>query len=104
MLFFFLFAGEYVIPESNPELEWPLNPGFVFPGRADDWSGKPLYTKDRYEKYGASRHFTFIFNTFVLMQIFNMIPSRKINDEWNIFEGLLKNPVFCILFVIIIGG
>ena len=27
-----------------------------------------------------SRHATFIFNTFVMMQVFNFINSRKIND------------------------
>jgi hypothetical protein len=43
VLFFLLFAGEYVIPESDPRLEWPENPGFVFPGRTSDWEGKELY-------------------------------------------------------------
>jgi P-type Ca2+ transporter type 2B len=37
---------------------------------------------------GPSRHFTFIFNTFVMMQIFNFLNARKLKDEWNTFSGL----------------
>ena len=33
---------------------------------------------DKYHMY--SRHITFIFNTFVFMQIFNFFCCRKIND------------------------
>jgi len=35
------------------------------------------------------------------MQIFNMICSRKINDELNIFNGVLSNPSFCVVWVVI---
>lgn len=49
-----------------------------------------------------SRHLTIIFNLFVFMQIFNMICSRKINDELNIFEGILSNPAFMIVWTIIV--
>ena len=44
-----------------------------------------------------------VFNTFVLMQIFNFFNSRKLNDELNIFEGLRRSPLFLIIVVIIIG-
>jgi hypothetical protein len=53
---------------------------------------------------GSSRHFTFIFTAFVLMQIFNMICARKVHDEFNIFEGLSTNPTFIILWFVVIGG
>ena len=32
-----------------------------------------------------SRHFTVIFNVFVMMQVFNFINSRKLYDEINVF-------------------
>lgn len=35
-----------------------------------------------------SRHFTFLFNLFVMMQLFNFLNSRKLKDEWNIFSNL----------------
>ena len=87
-MFTFLFAGEYFIPESDKTLQFDRPTGYVYPGRATDWDGKDLYTKEMDMKHGASRHLTFIFNSFVFMQIFNMICARKIHDEWNIFEGI----------------
>ena len=38
------------------------------------------------------------------MQIFNMICCRKVHDEWNIFDGIEKNPMFIILWIIVCGG
>ena len=67
VLFVFLFAGEYIIPESDIALQYDKPTGFVFPGRAKDWNGNPLYTKKMEMENGASRHFTFIFTSFVLM-------------------------------------
>lgn len=52
---------------------------------------------------GDSRHFTFFFNLFVCFQITNMIASRKIHDEWNIFEGFFENWVFLVVWGIIVG-
>lgn len=49
-----------------------------------------------------SRHLTVIFNLFVFMQIFNMICSRKINDEKNIFEGITTNPAFIVVWTTIV--
>jgi Cation transporting ATPase, C-terminus len=57
-----------------------------------------------FNSLGPSRHLTFIFTAFVMMQIFNMICARKIHDEWNIFEGIQNNPTFCVLWFVIIGG
>jgi len=41
-----------------------------------------------------SRHYTIIFNTFVLMQLFNEYNSRKLKGEYNIFSGLFSNHLF----------
>nr|XP_009296183.1 plasma membrane calcium-transporting ATPase 3 isoform X1 [Danio rerio]XP_009296184.1 plasma membrane calcium-transporting ATPase 3 isoform X1 [Danio rerio] len=46
-----------------------------------------------------SEHYTVVFNTFVLMQLFNEINARKIHGERNVFEGIFNNIIFCsILF------
>uniref|UniRef100_UPI00358F9F25 plasma membrane calcium-transporting ATPase 2-like isoform X2 n=1 Tax=Myxine glutinosa TaxID=7769 RepID=UPI00358F9F25 len=42
-----------------------------------------------------SEHYTVIFNTFVLMQLFNEVNARKIHGERNVFEGIFHNPIFC---------
>lgn len=46
-----------------------------------------------------SEHYTFIFNAFVWMQLFNEINSRSLEGEVNVFRGIHRNPLFCgILF------
>ncbi|XP_004425207.1 PREDICTED: plasma membrane calcium-transporting ATPase 4 isoform X3 [Ceratotherium simum simum] len=42
-----------------------------------------------------SQHYTIVFNTFVLMQLFNEINSRKIHGERNVFAGIFRNLIFC---------
>lgn len=51
----------------------------------------------------VSRHFTVVFNTFVMMQIFNFLNCRKIQDEINIFSGITRNPLFIIIVIGIFG-
>ncbi|XP_056138682.1 plasma membrane calcium-transporting ATPase 1b isoform X1 [Lampris incognitus] len=42
-----------------------------------------------------SEHYTIVFNTFVLMQLFNEMNARKIHGERNVFDGMFNNPIFC---------
>ncbi|CAD8132398.1 unnamed protein product [Paramecium pentaurelia] len=49
-----------------------------------------------------SRHYTFIFNVFVFMQVFNFINSRKLNDEFNVFANICNNPLFILIVFFII--
>ncbi|XP_076363531.1 plasma membrane calcium-transporting ATPase 2-like isoform X2 [Tachypleus tridentatus] len=51
-----------------------------------------------------SQHFTIIFNTFVMMTLFNEINARKIHGERNIFEGLFTNPIFYSILFITFGA
>ncbi|XP_039504611.1 plasma membrane calcium-transporting ATPase 2 isoform X1 [Pimephales promelas] len=46
-----------------------------------------------------SEHYTIIFNTFVMMQLFNEINARKIHGERNVFEGIFRNPIFCSIVI-----
>lgn len=41
-----------------------------------------------------SKHYTIIFNAFVLMQLFNEFNSRKLLGEFNILTGILDNRLF----------
>ncbi|KIV88341.1 calcium-translocating P-type ATPase, PMCA-type [Exophiala mesophila] len=45
-----------------------------------------------------------IFNTFVWMQIFNQYNCRRLDNNFNIFEGVLKNYWFIGIQFVIIGG
>lgn len=47
------------------------------------------------EQKKNSEHYTFIFNTFVWMQLFNEINSRSLKGECNVFRGIERNPLFC---------
>ncbi|CAI4224436.1 unnamed protein product [Auanema sp. JU1783] len=46
-----------------------------------------------------SVHFTIVFNTFVLMTLFNEINARKIHGERNVFAGLFSNPIFYVIWI-----
>jgi Ca2+ transporting ATPase len=100
-----VFGGEYFFPEPDPlwRFERATFNNFVYPGRLYDWDGTPLYVLKE-STYGSSRHMTNVFNIFVVLQIFNMINARKINDEKNIFEGFFTNKMFILVWLAIILG
>nr|VZI15731.1 unnamed protein product [Spirometra erinaceieuropaei] len=53
-------------------------------------------------EHGNSRptqHFTAIFNTFVLMTLFNEMNARKIHGQRNVFSGLFRNWIFLIIWI-----
>eukprot|EP00392_Amoebophrya_sp_AT5.2_P004054 g4059.t1 len=56
-------------------------------GRALDASGPPC------------QHYTLIFNTFVMMQLFNWINCRKLYHEYNPFQGIQNNRTFIIIWI-----
>lgn len=42
---------------------------------------------------GSAEHDTIVFNTFVIMQIFNIFNCRSVHDEFNIFEDFHRSIV-----------
>lgn len=52
----------------------------------------------------ATRLKTVVFNTFVWMQIFNQYNCRRLDNKFNIFEGMFRNYWFLGIQLIIIGG
>ncbi|KAH9583415.1 ATPase, Ca transporting, plasma membrane [Schistosoma haematobium] len=46
-----------------------------------------------------TEHFTVIFNSFVMMTLFNEINARKIHGQRNIFSGLTNNLLFVIIWI-----
>jgi Ca2+-transporting ATPase len=47
---------------------------------------------------------TLVFNTFVFMQIFKLVNSRRIDNKLNIFEGLHRNHLFMLMMAIMVTG
>uniref|UniRef100_A0A1I8MV65 Calcium-transporting ATPase n=1 Tax=Musca domestica TaxID=7370 RepID=A0A1I8MV65_MUSDO len=48
---------------------------------------------------GPTQHFTIIFNTFVMMTLFNEINARKIHGQRNVLEGFFTNPIFYSIWI-----
>ena len=95
IIFIIILAGEKFIPE-NSSYTPNTDDKYIYPGRSYEWNGDDLYKKlrDGDDDPGPSRHYTIVFNVFVFMQIFNMVNSRKINDEINVFKGVFHNAAF----------
>ena len=88
-----VFLGDTFIPEytdsydetiflNNPGYKWKdgIIGGTVRSGKLIQINGDPDY-RDIYDEFRVfSRHFTFIFNTFVMMTIFNFLNCRKLHD------------------------
>jgi Ca2+ transporting ATPase len=99
-----VFAGEKFIPESvdsydtgifagHPEYKWAdgIVGGTVRSGRMKFVTGGSDYENIYNEHRIFSRHYTFIFNTFVMMQVFNFLNSKKLHEEVNYFFISVKH-------------
>ena len=54
--------------------------------------------------YNKIKHYTIIFNTFVFMQLFNEINSRKLGAyEYNVFAGFFNNLLFLVILIFTIA-
>lgn len=89
-----------VTAHPNKDLNWDGT--YVMNGMVKGFENEPIYAP--FYDHTPSRHMTVIFNVFVLFQVFNMLAARKINDELNIFEGVISNPAFCVVWLIIALG
>jgi Ca2+ transporting ATPase len=108
ILFVLIFAGEDILPEydcdDSSHLCNPNQDGYVRSGRMYTVGGdKDYYDNFKDPNIGPSRHLTYIFNIFVLMQLSNEINSRCLTDELNIFKGLRKNPMFVYIWIFTLG-
>jgi P-type Ca2+ transporter type 2B len=102
VIYAIVFGGEHFFPE--PDATWRFeraaSTSYIYPGRLYDWDSTPLY-QYKTTLYGPSRHMTNVFNIFVILQIFNMICCRKVNDEKNIFDSFFKNRMFFVVLFLI---
>lgn len=47
---------------------------------------------------------TMVFNTFVWMQIFNELNNRRLDNKFNIFEGMFRNYYFLAITAVMVAG
>lgn len=63
------------------------------------------YYDDNGEPTNKGKMYSIMFNTFIFMQIFNFINSRKLGaKEFNVFSRFFNNWLFLILMAIIIAA
>ena len=97
---------EELVAKENPDYyaelvkQWSEGTFTILYGMVQDEQQRPVYKT--FESETPSRHLTIVFNLFVFMQIFNMICSRKINDQVNIFDGITSNPAFLTVWFVIL--
>lgn len=72
----------------------------------NDIPDEPLFQsqefRDQFIAFKRQELDTMVFNTFVFLQIFNEINSRRLDNRLNIFSGILKNTYFLVIFVIMV--
>lgn len=56
------------------------------------------------EEFRSAEHRTVIFNTFVLLQLFNMANARKIRDEFNILANIHRSTLTVVIFAAIVAA
>lgn len=61
-----------------------------------------IFSNDETTAY--RQHATLVFNTFTWMQIFNALNNRRLDNQYNVFEGLRQNMFFIGIFLVMIAG
>lgn len=56
-----------------------------------------------FPSYSEAEIRTVVFNTFVWMQIFNEFNNRRLDNKFNIFEGLQRNQFFIFINCLMVG-
>lgn len=67
------------------------------------FSGHEILGYDRQNAQHQLELDTIIFNTFVWMQIFNEFNNRRLDNKFNIFEGVHRNQFFIFINCIMVG-
>lgn len=71
----------------------------VFLFKGDSYLGIPSGRNNHEWTYENGIHYTLFFEIFMFLQVFNEINARKLKkDEFNVFGGFWKNPLFIIIF------
>ncbi|ORY19018.1 hypothetical protein BCR34DRAFT_595845 [Clohesyomyces aquaticus] len=66
------------------------------------FAGESIFSYETQEE--KDRMPTLVFNTFVWMQIFNQLNNRRLDNRFNIFEGITHNWFFIAINAVMIGG
>jgi len=93
VMFIAYFAGTSFLPAEIDEAQKQADSDLCI-------SGLEMNGYDE-KSQGPSTHLTYCFNIFVMMQIFNFLNARKLEDEVNVFEGMKATSYFTIIVIVI---
>ncbi|KAF3917116.1 hypothetical protein ABW20_dc0106007 [Dactylellina cionopaga] len=68
------------------------------------FAGGSILGYDLTQEHKRQELSSLVFNTFVWMQIFNQYNNRRLDNKFNIFEGVHRNWFFILINVIMVGG
>lgn len=68
------------------------------------FAGSSILGYDPYNETQQTQLDTMVFNTFVWMQIFNEFNNRRLDNKFNIFEGVHRNKFFIFINCIMVGA
>jgi magnesium-transporting ATPase (P-type) len=70
----------------------------------ENWDGHTKVYSSKGYSTEETKLFSFVFNAFVFMQVFNQINARKLElGEWNVFSGMCTNLPFLGIMIVTIG-
>ena len=95
VVFTFVFAGEHFLFDIIGQRQLQPGKNTIVPGR--EASG---YSRDLYNG-SYSVHYTYNFNVFVILQVFNFLNCRILDDSFNIFKGFFRSYYFGSILLII---
>lgn len=67
------------------------------------FAGPEILNYDRHSEDQMLQLDTLIFNTFVWMQIFNEFNNRRLDNKFNILEGVHRNQFFIFINLLMVG-
>lgn len=92
---FWLFLIFYGVPAQLPA--YAVHPcNYLGTGETDS----ECTTRQNQEREKTN---SLVFNTFIWMQLFNEVNSRRINDELNVFSGIFKGWIFPSIMAMVVG-
>ena len=87
--FSFIHLGQHVILEPEEAYRYDTSEKYVVSGSVNEYGNESTYA-DIFEDTGDySRHYTWVFQFFVMMQLWNLICSARIHKDKGCCKALL---------------
>jgi Ca2+ transporting ATPase len=107
----FLLYGQRALPDlfmkrstvPNEFVSDPQSPEYYKFEQCASYAVTVPIDKSVYEKCVTTVRNTILFNSFVMMQLFNEINARKLHDELNVFEGIFSSWIFMFIIFLTLG-